>query len=92
MIRASEIARQIGPVIRAERLAQDISRADMAAFVGVKPPEVTRFENAVHVPTLDTVFAFAEAVGLEPEEVIRRARHKVEWNGRRTVKASNRSP
>ncbi len=78
MIPASLIARQIGAVLRDRRVELGMTQPELARRVGTHRPLVARFEKGIHVPSLDTLFAYAEALDLEPEEVIRRARWRAE--------------
>lgn len=75
MIPASPISAHIGEVVRERRIELGLTQEQLAQKIGTYRTLVARLENGRrHTPTLDTLFAYAEALRIEPEEVIRRAR------------------
>lgn len=78
MIPASPIARHIGPVLRDRRVELGLTQFQLAKLVGTYRPLVARMERAVHAPSLDSICAYAKALGWTSEELIGRARLRAE--------------
>lgn len=47
------------------RKAKKMSQQDVADIIGVKRPNITRFENGSYNPTLDMLVKIAEALDME---------------------------
>ena len=47
------------------RKAKKLSQQDVADIIGVKRPNITRFENGSYNPTLDMLVKIAEALDME---------------------------
>jgi DNA-binding XRE family transcriptional regulator len=61
-----EVIRAFAAGLKAARLRQGFSLADMAARSGLTRPAISRLENGLRAnPTLDTLFRYAAALGLE---------------------------
>ncbi len=74
MIPTSPISWQLGAVICERRTELGWTQAELARRIGTARPLVSRIESGTHRPSLDTMFAYAVALELEPEELVRRAR------------------
>lgn len=61
-----------GDVLRAAREAAGLSQEALAYEAGVDRTYVGMVERAERVPSLKTVWAFAEALGLEPADLVKR--------------------
>lgn len=49
------------------RRERKLTQADVAEMLGVKRPNITRFENGTYNPTLDMLVKIAECMGKELE-------------------------
>ena len=49
----------------AAREKQGVTQSDVALRMGVRPHVISRLESALHSPRIDTLAAYAEALGLE---------------------------
>ncbi len=74
MIPTSPISWQLGPIIRTRRHELGWTQEVLARRIGTLRGSVARIERGTHRPSLDTMFAYAIALELEPEELVRRAR------------------
>jgi len=66
------------------RKEKNMTQADVAEVLGVKRPNITRFENGTYNPTVDMLVKIAEGLGkeLEIKLVDKAERKNGEWNHR----------
>ncbi|MCB9742236.1 MAG: helix-turn-helix transcriptional regulator [Alphaproteobacteria bacterium] len=64
------IAKRLGERLRALRLRQGLTQQDLADRVGVSPPEISKYERARRAPSLESLAALAEGLGLPLSEVV----------------------
>ena len=66
------------------RKEKNMTQADVAEVLGVKRPNITRFENGTYNPTVDMLVKIAEGLGkeLEIKLVDKAERKNREWNHR----------
>ena len=55
--------------LRRVRLERFLSQSELARRAGVRPATITRLENRTTVPSMRTVRAVAEALGVEPHDL-----------------------
>lgn len=60
-----------GPVLRRFREEKDLSQEELAALVDVSPSHISRMESDVKVPNLEMIFRLAQALEVEPDELIK---------------------
>jgi transcriptional regulator with XRE-family HTH domain len=60
-----------GPVLRRFRQEKDLSQEELAALVDVSPSHISRMESDLKVPSLEMIFRLAEALAINPHELIR---------------------
>ena len=65
------IAAQLGANLRRLRLAQGLTLAELAQSAGVSSAMLSRLENGVVSPSLDTLGALADALGAAPAALLR---------------------
>lgn len=56
----------IGPRLRAARAAAGLSQTQLAARLGVTQQMISKVERADATPPLDTIAAYAAAIGADP--------------------------
>ena len=78
----------IGALVRA-REQQGITQSELARRMGVRPHAISRIESALHSPRLDTLAAYANALGLELKVGVRRSA-PVQQSGARRRAGSSR--
>lgn len=52
--------------IKQERIRQGMNQATMAAKIGRRQTQVSRWEEGTNIPRLDTFVLMCDALGLEP--------------------------
>lgn len=62
-----EIRRDVGEQYVRCRKERKMTQADIADALGVKRPNITRFENGSYNPTIDMLVKIAECMGKEVE-------------------------
>lgn len=60
------------------RKAKKMSQQQVADLIGVKRPNITRFENGTYNPTLDMLVKIAEALDMELEIKLKNKKKKAE--------------
>ncbi len=55
--------------LRRLRLERFLSQGELARRAGIRPATITRLEAATTVPSMRTVRALAEALGIEPRQL-----------------------
>ncbi|GKG92643.1 hypothetical protein CE91St38_06510 [Desulfovibrionaceae bacterium] len=59
------------PVLRRFREEKDLSQEELAALVDVSPSHISRMESDLKIPSLEMVFRLANALNIEPDELIK---------------------
>lgn len=60
-----------GPVLRRFREEKDLSQEELAALVDVSPSHISRMESDLKIPSLEMVLRLANALNIEPDELIK---------------------
>ncbi len=60
----------IGKSVRAHRLRRFMSQEEFAKFVGLSRDHLGRIERNEHEPHLSTIKKIAEALGVDPNELV----------------------
>lgn len=61
--------------LKAARKAQDMTQADLAAMVGTKKSNISRFESGRYNPSLDFVIKIAGSLGKQIQINLKEANH-----------------
>jgi transcriptional regulator with XRE-family HTH domain len=56
--------------LRHHREAAGLRQQDLADRLGVEQPRVCEWETGVHVPSAETLWAIAAALGVEPTDLV----------------------
>ena len=65
-VAASHVGRQLGAVARRVRESQDLTLTDVAASAGISAGMLSRLETGHVTPSLETLVALADALGVRP--------------------------
>lgn len=68
----------LGEAIREARADRDWSQEALADLVGIDRTYISGIERGVRNPTLVVIWRFADALGMAPDELLRRARLRLE--------------
>lgn len=63
-----------GPVLRRFRHEKGLSQEELAARLDISPSYISRMESDLKVPSLEMIFRLAEALEVEPSELIKAMR------------------
>lgn len=63
----------VGSVLRRERIRQKVSQAELESASGVPKARISRYENGHTLPTIDTLAALADGLGVKASLLLRRA-------------------
>src|SRR5579862_7728761 len=63
----------LGGFIRMQRRLADMSLREMAALTSVSNAYLSQIERGLHEPSLRVLRSIAEALGIAPEDLLRRA-------------------
>ena len=63
----------LGAFIRVQRRLADMSLREMAALTSISNAYLSQIERGLHQPSLRVLRSIAQALGLSPEELLRRA-------------------
>lgn len=66
----------VGHNVRAAREAAEMSQAALGERTGILVPAISRLENGKKLPTLATFLKIAEALGVEPGELLKERKGK----------------
>ena len=66
-----EIYRRFGMVLRARRKAAGMSQTELAVRAGLSSSFVSRMENGLRGPTVETVVELANALGMSASDLMR---------------------
>jgi transcriptional regulator with XRE-family HTH domain len=61
---------KIGKSVRKLRIERFMSQADLSRVAGVSPAHLGRLERNEHKPHLSTIRKIAEALGVDPNELV----------------------
>ena len=61
---------KIGKSVRKLRIERFMSQADLSRVAGVSPAHLGRLERNEHEPHLSTIRKIAEALGVDPTELV----------------------
>jgi transcriptional regulator with XRE-family HTH domain len=64
------VAMKIGKSVRRLRIERFMSQADLSKVAGVSPAHLGRIERNEHDPHLSTIRKIAEALGVDPSELV----------------------
>ena len=67
---ATMVAMKIGKSVRRLRIERFMSQADLSKVAGVSPAHLGRIERNEHDPHLSTIRKIAEALGVDPSELV----------------------
>jgi transcriptional regulator with XRE-family HTH domain len=67
-----------GPMVRRRRLDRCLSRTELGGLLGLDGAYVAAVEESHLMPTLDTVFALADALDAAPADLLRDAERAAE--------------
>lgn len=67
-----------GQVLRELRTERDLSQEEFADRCRVSRPHVSRLETGKNSPSLSMLFQLADALGVAPEELVRRVGRKLQ--------------
>ena len=67
---ATMVAVKIGKSVRRLRIEKFMSQADLSKVAGVSPAHLGRIERNEHDPHLSTIRKIAEALGVDPSELV----------------------
>lgn len=70
--RGSVWAAIIAANVRASREASGLTQAELGERAGMVAPVVSRLESGLHFPSLASFLKIAEALGVEPAELLKR--------------------
>lgn len=60
----------MGEKLKAARKAAGLKQSELAAAVGCRPEEVSRWENGTRAPRADMLKSLAEALGCKIDDII----------------------
>lgn len=75
--RYRNLSQAFGLALRVRREAAGISQEALAAQCGIHRTYVSMLERAVNVPSLTTIAALAEALGVRPYELVKAAEERL---------------
>jgi transcriptional regulator with XRE-family HTH domain len=64
------VAVKIGKSVRRLRIERFMSQAELSQVAGVSPAHLGRIERNEHDPHLSTIRKIAEALGVDPSELV----------------------
>ena len=64
------VAVKIGKSVRKLRIERFMSQAELSQVAGVSPAHLGRIERNEHDPHLSTIRKIAEALGVDPSELV----------------------
>ncbi len=67
---ATMVAMKIGKSVRRLRIERFMSQAELSKVAGVSPAHLGRIERNEHDPHLSTIRKIAEALGVDPSELV----------------------
>ena len=67
---ATMVAVKIGKSVRRLRIERFMSQADLSKVAGVSPAHLGRIERNEHDPHLSTIRKIAEALDVDPSELV----------------------
>jgi transcriptional regulator with XRE-family HTH domain len=67
---ATMVAVKIGKSLRRLRIERFMSQAELSKVAGVSPAHLGRIERNEHDPHLSTIRKIAEALGVDPSELV----------------------
>lgn len=73
-----QAARNVGRQIRAERSFRGLTQRQLASDSGLSVDTVQRIESGERMAHLDQLFALARALGVDAQEIMRRAQGRVQ--------------
>lgn len=62
---SSQLTRQIGANLKAARLAKNLTQTELGQLIGRDGFQISRWERGAHQPSDASLFALAEALGIE---------------------------
>ena len=73
--------RALGQAVGCLRAERGMSQEVLAGLAGISRAHLSLIENGRKQPRFDTLWAIAEALGLQPSELVRRAEAVAEADG-----------
>ena len=70
------LSEAFGEVLRDARRENQLSQEVLAQLAGLHRNSVSNLERGVFSPTLENLFALAEVLGKQPDELVREAKNK----------------
>jgi transcriptional regulator with XRE-family HTH domain len=86
------VGRALGEVLRKARKARGYTLDDVAQRVGLDYQYTSFLERGLRAPSIAIVFAFAKALRMKPEEIVRQTRLTLARHQRLQSRACLRSP
>jgi transcriptional regulator with XRE-family HTH domain len=77
--RRREVACAFGVVLRISRRERDISQETLAERADLDRTYPSLLERGLRQPTLTYLFAIADALGIDPAELVRLTRGRLHW-------------
>ena len=71
------LSEAFGEVLRDARRENQLSQEILAQLAGLHRNSVSNLERGVFSPTLENLFALAEVLGKQPDELVREAKNKM---------------
>lgn len=71
------LSEAFGEVLRDARRENQLSQEVLAQLAGLHRNSVSNLERGVFSPTLENLFALAEVLGKQPDELVREAKNKM---------------
>lgn len=62
---SSQLSRQIGANLKSARLARNLTQTELGQLIGRDGFQISRWERGAHQPADASLFALAEALGVE---------------------------
>ena len=75
-LKRRQLRGQLSKKLKTARIAMDLSQDALAQEAGLERKTINRIENLLFSPSMDTFFRICGALGVKPNDVIKKAVNK----------------